>query len=53
MAGALLGVLMLFVVVPFAWWRGDGPLGGGVGGDQLAGDYHPGRNGWCCVALVV
>jgi magnesium transporter len=25
-AGALLGVLMLVVVVPFAWWRGEGPL---------------------------
>tara|TARA_Y100001968_G_scaffold316590_1_gene344624 strand:+ start:4371 stop:5789 length:1419 start_codon:yes stop_codon:yes gene_type:complete len=25
-AGALLGILMLLVVVPFAWWQGDGPL---------------------------
>ena len=25
-AGALLGLLMLLVVVPFAWWRGGGPL---------------------------
>ena len=25
-AGALLGLLMLIVVVPFAWWRGEGPL---------------------------
>ncbi len=25
-AGALLGLLMLVVVVPFAWWRGEGPL---------------------------
>jgi magnesium transporter len=25
-AGALLGMLMLLVVVPFAWWRGEGPL---------------------------
>ena len=27
-AGALLGLLMLVVVVPWAWWRGDGPLVG-------------------------
>ena len=25
-AGALLGLLMLLVVVPFAWWQGEGPL---------------------------
>ena len=24
--GALLGVLMLFVVIPFAWWQGNGPV---------------------------
>ena len=23
MAGALLGVLMMLLVVPFAWWRGE------------------------------
>ena len=28
MAGALLGLLMLVVVVPWAWWRGEGPLVG-------------------------
>ena len=28
MAGALLGLLMLLVVVPWAWWRGEGPLVG-------------------------
>ncbi|MCT0225000.1 magnesium transporter [Synechococcus sp. CS-1328] len=27
-AGALLGLLMLVVVVPWAWWRGEGPLVG-------------------------
>ena len=26
LTGALLGVLMLIVVIPFAWWQGDGPL---------------------------
>ncbi len=26
MAGALLGILMLFVVIPFAWWQGEGPI---------------------------
>jgi len=24
--GALLGVLMMLVVFPFAWWQGEGPL---------------------------
>ena len=24
--GAMLGILMLFVVIPFAWWQGDGLL---------------------------
>ena len=33
-----------------AWW---GRIGGGVGGDQLAGDYHPGGNGWSGVSAVV
>ena len=28
MAGALLGVLMMVVVLPFAWWRGGGALVG-------------------------
>ena len=28
MAGALLGVLMMIVVLPFAWWRGGGALVG-------------------------
>ena len=35
LAGALLGLLMLFVVVPFAWWRGDGPLVGMAVGISL------------------
>ncbi len=26
LAGALLGILMAIVVVPFAWWQGQGPL---------------------------
>ncbi len=34
-AGALLGLLMLVVVVPFAWWRGDGPLVGAAVGISL------------------
>jgi len=34
-AGALLGVLMLVVVVPFAWWRGEGPLVGAAVGISL------------------
>ena len=34
-AGALLGLLMLIVVVPFAWWRGDGPLVGAAVGISL------------------
>ena len=33
--GALLGVLMLFVVIPFAWWQGDGPLIGFAVGISL------------------
>ena len=28
MAGALLGILMMILVVPFAWWRGESPLVG-------------------------
>jgi len=35
MAGALLGLLMLALVVPFAWWRGDGPLVGMAVGVSL------------------
>ncbi len=34
-AGALLGLLMLVVVVPFAWWRGEGPLVGAAVGISL------------------
>ena len=34
-AGALLGLLMLLVVVPFAWWRGEGPLVGMAVGISL------------------
>ena len=34
-AGALLGLLMLLVVVPFAWWRGEGPLVGTAVGISL------------------
>ena len=26
LTGALLGILMLIVVIPFAWWLGEGPL---------------------------
>ena len=26
LTGALLGLLMLLVVIPFAWWQGNGPL---------------------------
>ena len=26
LTGALLGILMLIVVIPFAWWQGEGPL---------------------------
>jgi len=26
LTGALLGILMLIVVIPFAWWQGDSPL---------------------------
>ena len=35
MAGALLGVLMMILVLPFAWWRGGGALGGGSVGISL------------------
>ena len=34
-AGALLGLLMLLIVVPFAWWRGEGPLVGAAVGISL------------------
>ena len=34
-AGALLGILMLFVVIPFAWWQGEGPLIGFAVGISL------------------
>ena len=34
-AGALLGLLMLAVVVPFAWWQGNGPLVGAAVGISL------------------
>ncbi len=34
-AGALLGLLMLVVVVPFAWWKGEGPLVGAAVGISL------------------
>ncbi len=34
-AGAILGLLMLVVVVPFAWWRGEGPLVGAAVGISL------------------
>ena len=34
-AGALLGLLMLLVVVPFAWWRGDSLLIGAAVGISL------------------
>jgi magnesium transporter len=37
MAGALLGILMMIRVVPFAWWRGESPLVGlSVGMSLLA-----------------
>ena len=37
MAGALLGVLMMLLVVPFAWWRGESALVGlSVGMSLLA-----------------
>tara|TARA_B100000287_G_C20554316_1_gene749774 strand:- start:245 stop:1198 length:954 start_codon:yes stop_codon:yes gene_type:complete len=26
LSGALLGLLMLLVVIPFAWWQGEGPM---------------------------
>ena len=34
-AGALLGLLMLLVVVPFAWWQGEGILVGAAVGISL------------------
>ncbi len=34
-AGALLGLLMLLFVVPFAWWQGEGPLVGAAVGISL------------------
>ncbi|ABX09688.1 magnesium transporter [Prochlorococcus marinus] len=34
-AGALLGLLMLCFVVPFAWWQGQGPLVGAAVGISL------------------
>tara|TARA_Y100001968_G_scaffold91335_1_gene82174 strand:- start:5280 stop:6689 length:1410 start_codon:yes stop_codon:yes gene_type:complete len=34
-AGALLGLLMLLIVIPFAWWQGDGPLVGAAVGISL------------------
>ncbi len=34
-AGALLGLLMLVMVVPFAWWRGEDPLIGAAVGISL------------------
>ncbi len=34
-AGALLGLLMLFFVVPFAWWQGEGFLVGAAVGISL------------------
>ena len=33
--GALLGILMLLVVIPFAWWQGNGPLIGFAVGISL------------------
>ena len=37
MAGALLGVLMMLLVVPFSWWRGESALVGlSVGMSLLA-----------------
>ena len=35
MAGGLLGLLMLLVVVPFAWWRGESLLVGAAVGISL------------------
>ena len=35
LTGALLGVLMLFVVIPFTWWQGEGPLIGMAVGISL------------------
>ncbi len=35
LTGALLGVLMLIVVIPFAWWQGEGPLIGCAVGISL------------------
>jgi len=35
LTGALLGVLMLIVVIPFAWWQGNGPMIGFAVGISL------------------
>jgi len=35
LTGALLGILMLIVVIPFAWWLGEGPLIGFAVGISL------------------
>tara|TARA_Y100001970_G_scaffold294301_1_gene450107 strand:+ start:10761 stop:12170 length:1410 start_codon:yes stop_codon:yes gene_type:complete len=35
LAGALLGLLMLVVVIPFAWWQGESPLVGAAVGISL------------------
>ncbi|MBK17066.1 MAG: magnesium transporter [Prochlorococcus sp. SP3034] len=35
LAGALLGILMLIVVIPFAWWQGESPLIGFAVGISL------------------
>tara|TARA_B100000965_G_scaffold87191_1_gene70697 strand:- start:1325 stop:2731 length:1407 start_codon:yes stop_codon:yes gene_type:complete len=35
LTGALLGILMLMVVIPFAWWQGDSPLIGFAVGISL------------------
>ncbi len=35
LTGALLGILMLLVVIPFAWWQGEGPLIGFAVGISL------------------
>ena len=35
LAGALLGILMLMVVIPFAWWQGESPIIGFAVGISL------------------
>jgi len=35
LAGAILGILMLLIVVPFAWWQGNSPLVGAAVGISL------------------